>query len=477
MATVHIKDSGRTLTDAAEISAFLAPFGIWYRRFEGSDSLGEHATDEEILTAYKEPIDQLMAEGAYQTADVINISADTPNLDAMLDKFNKEHWHDENEVRFMVGGRGLFHIHPTDGPVFSIEVVAGDMINVPRGTHHWFDLCADRTIRAIRLFEDPSGWTPHYTDSGEETRHEPLCFGPQYLEGGPKRVPQRPLMGEPLGVRGVLVDIEGTTTPISFVYDVLFPFARERLAEACAEASDRPEVAAAVEQLRGEYAAEIEAGDGELPAFGDGSSYAEHLMASDRKSTGLKALQGLIWRAGYGDGSLRGVVFPDVPEALASWRETGVQLRVFSSGSVLAQKLLFSTTEHGDLTRLFEGYHDTTTGPKQESESYRRIAHEFRLEPNDILFLSDVQSELDAAGEAGMRTGLLERPGNPTVSNPRHSRYVDFAELVHLKLTGASPSEREGAPMGKKPPPSSDRSALTDVARAPIRDRALVEGT
>lgn len=182
MATVHIKSDDRVLRDASEISDFLAQYGIWYRRFEGSDDLSEDAMEEEILAAYDAPIQKLRAEGGYVTADVINVNADTPNLDAMLDKFKKEHWHDEDEVRFIVKGRGLFHVHPkNDTPVFSIEVVRGDMINVPRGTHHWFDLCEDRSIRAIRLFQDVGGWTPHYTDTGEESQHQPICFGPSYL--------------------------------------------------------------------------------------------------------------------------------------------------------------------------------------------------------------------------------------------------------------------------------------------------------
>lgn len=181
MATLRIPEEDRTLTDTGEISAYLARYGIWYRRFEGSDQLGPEATDEEILLAYREPVEELKAEGGYVTADVINVRPDTPNLQAMLDRFNKEHWHDENEVRFIVHGRGLFHVHPPDAPVFSLEVVKGDMINVPHGTHHWFDLCEDRTIRAIRLFQDPSGWNPHYTESGEEQSYQPLCFGPSYL--------------------------------------------------------------------------------------------------------------------------------------------------------------------------------------------------------------------------------------------------------------------------------------------------------
>lgn len=181
MATVTLRDENRVLEDPAEISAFLAPFGIWYRRFEGSDQLPENATDPEILEAYREPIELLKAEGGYVTADVINVKPETPGLDAMLNKFNKEHWHDEDEVRFIVHGRGVFHIHPPEGPVFGIEMVKGDMIRVPRGTHHWFDLCSDRTIRAVRLFQDTSGWTPHYTETKAEAAFEPLCFGPVYM--------------------------------------------------------------------------------------------------------------------------------------------------------------------------------------------------------------------------------------------------------------------------------------------------------
>jgi 1,2-dihydroxy-3-keto-5-methylthiopentene dioxygenase len=181
MANVTIPEQDRTLTDVDEIREFLANYGIWYRRFEGSDELSEDASNEEILAAYAQPIEQLKAEGGYVTADVINIVPTTPNLDAMLAKFDKEHWHDEDEVRFIVKGNGLFHVHPKEGPVFRIEVSKGDMINVPRGTMHWFHLCSDRTIRAIRLFQDMAGWTPHYSESGTDTQFQPLCFGPSYV--------------------------------------------------------------------------------------------------------------------------------------------------------------------------------------------------------------------------------------------------------------------------------------------------------
>ncbi len=229
-------------------------------------------------------------------------------------------------------------------------------------------------------------------------------------------------------VRGVLTDIEGTTTPVSFVYEVLFPYAEARLEEACAKAASEPAFAGAVEQLTKEHAEESDSVE-----LGDGAPYAKWLMAQDRKSTGLKMLQGLIWQAGYHDGSLRAQVYDDVPAALATWRQAGLRLRIYSSGSVLAQKLLFGHTEQGDLTPLFEGYHDTTTGPKMAAESYRKIADAYQLEPGAVLFLSDVAAELDAAAEAGMPTALLKRPGNKPVSDDcPHPAYHSFDELGTL---------------------------------------------
>ena len=244
---------------------------------------------------------------------------------------------------------------------------------------------------------------------------------------GPGALKPLPL---PAGALAVLTDIEGTTTPVSFVYQVLFPYAAARLGEAAARAAADPELAAAFEVLRQEYEAARTAGEEGLPPWGDGSAYARHLMAQDRKSTGLKRLQGLIWQRGYAAGGLRGEVFPDVPPALRAWRQAGIRLRVFSSGSVLAQKLLFGSTELGDLTPLFEGFHDTTTGPKVEPSSYSAIATAFALPPRSILFLSDLPAELDAAARAGLATGLLERPGNRPVEAAGHPRYRSFSELA-----------------------------------------------
>jgi len=184
MALISIPDEGRTIRNPDEICVYLASRGIEYERTTPNAPVAPDAPAEELLAAYKPKIDELKARGGYVTADVINVFPDTPGLEAMLNKFNAEHWHDEDEIRFIVEGHGLFHIHPPEGPVFAIEVEAGDLIRVPKGTHHWFDLCAERRIRAIRLFQDPSGWTPHYTGTGVDRKFQPVCFGPAYFPTG-----------------------------------------------------------------------------------------------------------------------------------------------------------------------------------------------------------------------------------------------------------------------------------------------------
>ena len=175
MALLSVPDEHRRLSDPAAIAEYLSQRGIAYERWT-PDPLAAGAPADAVLAAYAPKIAELKALGGYVTADVIDVNPSTPGLDGMLAKFNSEHWHDEDEVRLIVEGRGLFHIHPPDGAVFAIEVEAGDLIRVPKGTHHWFDLCVDRRIRAIRLFQDTSGWTPHYTESRVDERFLPLCF-------------------------------------------------------------------------------------------------------------------------------------------------------------------------------------------------------------------------------------------------------------------------------------------------------------
>ena len=178
---VRIPEEGRKITEIEAIRQYLAGIDIEYEIWEPSQPVGPDASNEEILQAYSADIEKLKARGGYVTADVVNVNAQTPGLDAMLARFNREHWHDEDEVRFIIQGRGVFHIHPRNAPVVAIEVEAGDLIRVPRGTWHWFDLCSDRHIRAIRLFQDPAGWTPVYTESGVDARFEPVCLGRSFV--------------------------------------------------------------------------------------------------------------------------------------------------------------------------------------------------------------------------------------------------------------------------------------------------------
>jgi 1,2-dihydroxy-3-keto-5-methylthiopentene dioxygenase len=178
---VRIPEEGRKITETEAIRQYLAGINIEYEIWEPSQPIQPDASNDEILQAYSADIDKLKARGGYVTADVVNVNPQTPGLDAMLAKFSREHWHDEDEVRFIIHGRGIFHIHPRNATVVAIEVEAGDLIRVPRGTWHWFDLCSDRHIRAIRLFQDPAGWTPVYTDSGVDARFEPVCLGRSFV--------------------------------------------------------------------------------------------------------------------------------------------------------------------------------------------------------------------------------------------------------------------------------------------------------
>ena len=182
MARIRIQDENREITDMQEIRAYLAPHGIWYEKWDVAGRLPAEATNEQILETYAPEVERLKKAGNFVTADVINVSPATPNLDALLAKFSKEHTHSEDEVRFTVKGSGVFHIHPKNGPVFGIQVESGDLINVPAGTQHWFDLCNDKTIRCIRLFQDQSGWTPQYIENSHlHENYTPLCLGPAYL--------------------------------------------------------------------------------------------------------------------------------------------------------------------------------------------------------------------------------------------------------------------------------------------------------
>lgn len=230
--------------------------------------------------------------------------------------------------------------------------------------------------------------------------------------------------------RGILLDVEGTTSSISFVYDVLFDHAKRNVADFLAARRDDPAVRAAAAGLAsaaGLPADAVESPDG-LTRI---AMAALDMMNRDVKETSLKTLQGMIWRGGYESGEIVAHVFDDVPPALAQWADSGFDVRIYSSGSIEAQKLFFAHTAAGDLTPHLRGHYDTTTGPKREQASYAAIAADMGLAPREVLFVSDVGAELDAARAAGMRTALAVRPGNRDAGGVfEHESVASFAEIV-----------------------------------------------
>ncbi|GIW98348.1 MAG: enolase-phosphatase E1 [Pirellulaceae bacterium] len=217
-------------------------------------------------------------------------------------------------------------------------------------------------------------------------------------------------------VRGVLLDIEGTTASISFVHDVMFPYAAERLEQFLATEWEKSEVQQACQQIARD--AGFESLDQWHSATGSSPQQlvidqVRRWMAEDAKLTGLKALQGLIWQSGFHSGQLQAHVYPDVLPAIDRWRQAGIDVRIYSSGSIAAQKLFFGHIEGvGNCLDRFSGHYDTTIGGKKESTSYRRIAADWGLPAEEILFISDVADELTAAHDAGMQVLASERPGN-----------------------------------------------------------------
>jgi enolase-phosphatase E1 len=240
-----------------------------------------------------------------------------------------------------------------------------------------------------------------------------------------------------LKIRALLLDIEGTTTPIDFVFKTLFPFAAEHVTAFLQKYAVKEPVHELLDELRAAHASDLANGN-EL-ALWDASSdereiqsaaaYVRWLIARDSKITPLKALQGQIWEAGYRSGELRGEVYADVPRAFERWRAQGRRIAIFSSGSVLAQRLLFGHSNAGDLRAHIEAYFDTTTGPKREAESFVRIAAALGLVAQEILFVSDVTSELDAARSAGMKTALSLRPGVGIPAEATHPAIESFDEI------------------------------------------------
>lgn len=237
-------------------------------------------------------------------------------------------------------------------------------------------------------------------------------------------------------VSALILDIEGTTTPIDFVHRTLFPFSRKALPTYLRSYWGDARMQGSIGTLREEYLKEhgekpLWEGTPEGPSCQGAIDYLIWLIDRDRKSTTLKELQGEVWRCGYENGTLKGDLFPDVPPALARWKEEKIPVSIFSSGSVLAQQLLFRHSVAGDLTPLIDSYFDTHSGPKREPDSYRNIASKLARECKEILFISDIPAELQAAELAGLRVMLSVRPGNAALEPHPFREIRSFAELTY----------------------------------------------
>ena len=237
----------------------------------------------------------------------------------------------------------------------------------------------------------------------------------------------------PFAGRVILLDIEGTTSPIQFIYEVMFPYVVRELDNYLRAHWGREPLAGTCEQIARDAGYEsLSDWCGSEPPERQRQVVREEvlrLMKGDVKATGLKTLQGLIWHDGFTSGELQGEVFDDVPPALLQWNANGIDVRIYSSGSIAAQKLFFAHTHYGNLLKQFRGHYDTTSGSKREAQSYTTIAADIGCEPNEILFLSDVVPELDAARAAGFRTGLVRRPGNPDPAEHAHEEIGSFVQV------------------------------------------------
>jgi len=221
-------------------------------------------------------------------------------------------------------------------------------------------------------------------------------------------------------IKAIVTDIEGTTSSLSFVKDVLFPYARLHMAEFVRQHADEAEVKALLQEVCDVVEQQLD--------LEQVTALLVQWIDEDQKLTPLKALQGMIWQAGYKSVDFTGHVYKDAADKLHDWHEQGIKLYVFSSGSVKAQQLIFTYSNFGDLTPLFSGYFDTRIGPKREVQAYARIAESIALPAAEILFLSDIEQELDAASEAGMHTLQLVRDSGTIYSN-HHPSLSNFTAI------------------------------------------------
>lgn len=409
MAILSIPAENKTIRDPKEIKAFFNARNLFFDQWSCSTVFDDSASQEEILAAYSKDLGPFMQSGGYVTADVISINQLTENYDAIRTKFLAEHTHSEDEIRFFVDGQGLFWFNLENEPVFNLLCERGDLISVPAGTKHWFDAGATHPfVKAIRIFIDMSGWVPEYTASGLEKEFSGF---------------QVPLQHD---VKFVLTDIEGTTTSIDFVYNDLFPYFRENIQELKKMTSDE-RVRKAFDETK-----QLALEDNQVLTSDDAIiSILTDWSLADKKITPLKTLQGILWEKGYADGELKGHVYNDVPSFLEFCRSKNIQLGVFSSGSVQAQKLIFKHSTEGDLLNYFIAHFDTNTGMKREASTYSTISKELNVQPNNILFLSDIVEELMAAEQAGYQTIQLVRPGNSANWNRTVPNFEAIKTLIH----------------------------------------------
>lgn len=236
-----------------------------------------------------------------------------------------------------------------------------------------------------------------------------------------------------MNIRGVLLDIEGTVSPVSFVYDVLFPFARDHAESFLSRTAESGATKHALQLMAKDagfstpeewFAATPNKSQVEIAL-----AEVYRLMDNDIKATGLKELQGLIWAEGYASGVLNSIVFDDVPVALSDWKREGCSIRIYSSGSATAQKVFFEKTIFGNLCCFLSGFYDTTIGAKREQASYEKIAEAFGLPAGEIVFLSDIPAELDAATATGMQTRLVLREGNAPAGEHQHETLKSFLDF------------------------------------------------
>jgi len=226
-------------------------------------------------------------------------------------------------------------------------------------------------------------------------------------------------------IKAIVTDIEGTTSSLSFVKDVLFPYAREHLGEYLDSHAEERAVIEQIEAIKRNSDGRL-GNDATLEEVVD---LLKQWIDEDRKTTSLKTLQGWVWEQGYSQGDFHGHVYQDAFNVLQQWHQQGVLLYVYSSGSVHAQRLLFGHSVFGDMTTLFSGYFDTQIGPKGDTASYQKISNRIDIAPNDILFLSDIVAELNAAQLAGMQTWHLIREDNEPV-NDNHRQARNFEDIA-----------------------------------------------